>query len=281
MGKHGGWLGAAGLAVGLLIGYVGGQNNAPMPEPINPQLRELNADLWVQTAAEYRACCLQTYRLAGERLREKLGKVRKENAKPVAIVMDLDETVLDNSPFQTWLFRYAVPYSDERWDVWEQGQANEVRLVPGALAFIEAAEKAGVVVVYVSNRTEKHRVGTIEALKHVGISTKDIEGRLLLATTTSDKTARRQQVRDRYDVLMLLGDNLRDFAEGFRADKVDPGDVTGLRGAIGAREAAVDSQKAKWGDEWFILPNPVYGEWTKLLGENPLEVMRPSRMKAP
>ncbi len=277
--NHGWALGGIGLLVGLLAGYVAGQNDGLSQRPVNAQLRAVDADLWVQTAAEYRACCLQTYRLAAERLSQKLAGLNRNASKPPAVIMDLDETVFDNSPFQTWLLRYGLAYTDARWEVWERDHADEVRLVPGALDFIRAAESAGVTVCYITNR--KYRDGTIAALKHVDIDVKDIDGRLLLATTTSDKTARREEVRKRYAVLMLLGDNLRDFSEEFRAPKVDPADAAGLRRAIAERDDKVSRGGQKWGDDWFILPNPVYGEWTKLTGDNPLEVLRPSGMPAP
>ena len=278
---HGWALAGIGLGVGLLLGYMAGQNDTPAPPRANPQLRALDADLWIQTSAEYRACCLQTYRLAGESLRRKLAAFNRNGPKPPAIVMDLDETVFDNSPFQTFLFRYRLAYSDELWQGWEKDHADEVRLVPGALDFIRAAEAAGVAVCYISNRTEEFRDGTVAALRHVGLDVKNLERRLLLAKETSDKTARRDEVRARYEVLMLLGDNLRDFAEEFRAPKVAPGDAAGLKAAIAQRDDKVDREREKWGDDWFILPNPVYGEWAKLAGDDPLEVLRPSRMKAP
>jgi acid phosphatase len=276
-----GWIiGAIGLGVGLLVGYIAGQNDAP--PPVNPQLRALDADLWMQTAAEYRACCLQTYRLAGERLKQRLSGFNRNGPKPPAVILDLDETVLDNSPFQTWLFRYHLAYSQNLWDVWEKDYPGEVRLVPGALDFIRDAEAAGAAVCYISNRVEQYRASTLKALERVGISVKDIDNRLFLtAEKVSDKSARRERVGQRYEVLMLLGDNLRDFSEEFRAEKVDPADAPALRKAITARYDQVDRERAKWGADWFILPNPVYGEWTKLTGKNPLEVLRPSGMKAP
>src|SRR5262249_14967600 len=95
------WLiGGVGLALGLLAGYLAGVDSVRL----NRQQRSLDADLYLQTSGEFRACCLQTYRLAGERLRTKLAALTTKDPPP-AVIMDLDETVLDNSPFQTWLYR--------------------------------------------------------------------------------------------------------------------------------------------------------------------------------
>jgi 5'-nucleotidase (lipoprotein e(P4) family) len=277
-GDSRGWLlGGIGLAVGLLIGYLAGQDGQPRP---NPQERSLDADLWVQTAAEYRACCLQTYRLAGEQLEKKLAEPPKGTLPP-AVVMDLDETVLDNSPFQTWMYRYRVEYAQPLWDRWEEDFPDEVRLVPGAGDFIARAKKAGVAVVYISNRSQKYRPSTVRALVHLGLEEGDVGGRLLLATTTGDKTARRKAAEKQYRVLMYFGDNLRDFSEEFRAPRVAADDVAGLKKAIADRYQKVERHRERWGHDWVILPNPCYGEWTKLVGRRPAEVLRQATMPGP
>jgi 5'-nucleotidase (lipoprotein e(P4) family) len=145
-------LGAGGLGIGFILGSaLAWQGAAPAP-PVNPQLRTLDADLWVQTAGEYRACCLQAYRLATDRLREKL-KAKAEDGKPPAVILDLDETAIGNPGYQTFLYRAGQDYSDASWKEWEKKYAGEVELVPGARGFIAAAQKAGVKVFYISNRT--------------------------------------------------------------------------------------------------------------------------------
>lgn len=266
------------LAIGLVVGYLAGRSEGP--PPVNPQLRALDADLWMQTSAEYHACCLQTYRFAGERLASKLARLPKDGLSP-AVIMDLDETVLDNSPFQTWLAVHSLDYGDNLWERYEKDCPDQVRLVPGALSFIRNAENAGLTVVYVSNRLAKLGDSTRQALAHLGISTKDFDARFLGSTTTSDKTARRDRVRERYRVVMLVGDNLRDFSEMFRAPEVQPDDVAGLKKAIANRIATVDREKSHFGDDWIILPNPCYGEWTKLQGNQPIEVLHPLTLSPP
>src|SRR4051812_44367130 len=98
-------LAGAGLGLGLVLGLL----IAPGDSPVNPQLRALDANLWLHTSAEYRACCLQTYSLATRQLQKKLAETPKEG-KPLGVVMDLDETVLDNSAFQTALYRQGKTY---------------------------------------------------------------------------------------------------------------------------------------------------------------------------
>jgi Predicted secreted acid phosphatase len=277
---------AACLTLGMLIGAgvsptLARQAVAPPASAsaaVNPQERVLYANLYMQTSAEYRAVCLQTYALATERLNERLANAALSDKQP-AVVMDLDETVLDNGGYQAYLDRERGVFTDATWDVWERDFAGEVRLVPGAKEFIEAAEKRGVAVVYLTNRLEKNREGTIAALKHVGLSTENIEDRLLLKEGTSDKTARRAQAAERYQVLMLVGDNLRDFSEAFAAPRLEASDAAGQIRAIAARAQAVDKHRYRFGTDWFILPNPVYGEWERVLGPDPRTKLLPTRMR--
>jgi acid phosphatase len=113
------------------------------------------------------------------------------------------------------------------------------------------------------------------------INTNNIDERLLLKQKgeSSDKSSRRKAVTDRYDVLLHIGDNLRDFSEAFAAARSQPHDEAGRSIAIERRYARVDSAASRWGWDWFILPNPVYGEWEKLLGAQPKLKLHPTNMK--
>src|SRR5947209_16532702 len=112
--SNGGWvIGVIGLVVGVLIGYVAAQQDGPR---LNPSERNLDASLWVQTAAEYRACCLQTYGHALRRLQEKLARLPKDGPPP-AVVTDLDATVADNGPYQTWLYEQAKAFDPATWAI--------------------------------------------------------------------------------------------------------------------------------------------------------------------
>jgi 5'-nucleotidase (lipoprotein e(P4) family) len=195
--------------------------------------------------------------------------------------MDLDETVLDNSAYQSFLYREKALSTAQNWEVWEKSYPQEVRLIPGAKAFIEAAEQLGVAAVYISNRTTKNQTATIAALEHVGLNTSDIGSRLLLRDNASDKTARRKLAEQRFNVLMYFGDNLRDFSEEFVAPNLNANDDAGQKRAIAERLIKTQRANYHWGNDWIVLPNPVYGEWTRLLGEEPGKKFRPTEMKMP
>jgi acid phosphatase len=286
----------AGVAVGAVAlmltgGYGFGQTAPPGPNvkppalaapAVNPQESVLLANLYMQTSAEYEAVCLQTYSLALERLKTKLAARSIGDLKP-AVVMDLDETVIDNSGFQSFLDREKLEYSDALWDLWEKNYPGEVRLIPGAKGFIAGAENLGVTVVYPSNRLTKNSAGTVSVLTRLGLNTEAIRDRLLLkdAGSGSDKTARRKAADQKYLVLMYFGDNLRDFSEEFAAPRLAENDESGQRKAIAERRAKVDRAAYRWGNDWIILPNPVYGEWQRLLGRNPRTKLNTTRMVAP
>jgi len=278
--KSGGWaMAGIGLGIGVVLGLCLAPPSQPS-QPTNPSLRTLDANLWLQTSGEFRALCLQTYRMAGERLKE-LRKEPARDGKKDAVVMDLDETVLDNSPFQTSLFRDGTVYSDERWGAWESGHPEEVRAVPGAVEFIAAAEKDGATVHYITNRKEGSRKPTIAALKHLGISIEGIDARLhLMKNKERDKEERRQAVRAKYRMVMLVGDTLSDFSSEFTPAKADAGDPKALQDAINERNAKVEKlRRDRWGAEWIVIPNSSYGEWTRMAGNDPLKVMNPTTLK--
>lgn len=282
------WLASRGLTflLGAVVGTAGvlpsiaRQAPAPQAGVANPQEHALDANLYMQTAAEYHAACLQTYGWATERLRSKLVAFQSPGKRP-AVVLDLDETVFDNSGFQSFLDRERRDYSDPLWETWERDFPEEVRPVPGAKAFIAAAEQMGVVVVYLSNRLVKYRDSTVAALKHLGLNTEGLEERLLLKDQSSDKTTRRRLAEQRYQVLLYVGDNLRDFSEEFVAPRLAPQDEAAQRQAILDRYAQVRKAGYHWGTDWIILPNPVYGEWQRLLGPDPRQKLRPTQMKPP
>jgi len=274
------------LTVGVAIGSFGVihsdavQATHPAATAANPQERGIDANLYMQTSAEYAAVCLQTYNWALERLKQKLAATKNGDLRP-AVVMDLDETVIDNSGYQSFLFKTKSQSTAQNWEVWEKGYPQEVRLIPGARSFIEAAEQMGVAVVYITNRNAKNQDGTIAALKHVGLNTEEIANRLLLRDTTSDKSPRRKIAEGRFNVLMYFGDNLRDFSEEFTAPNLNANDDAGQKQAIAERLAKVQRANYRWGNDWIVLPNPAYGEWMRLVGSDPAKKFRPTEMKMP
>ncbi len=252
---------AAGLAVGglVVIGYI----RWTTPAHLNPAtFRGLDANLYTQSSAEYRACCLQAFTLADERVKAKLA-TRGESKKPPAVVFDLDETVIDNGAYQARQLRTGQPFDTKLWDAWEEHDGDQVRLVPGAKDFLDALAAAKVQAVYITNRGEKFRPQTHAFLKRLEIDVPDDQLHLLVSDDKTDKTGRRAAAAEKFDVLLWVGDNLRDFDEAFKLNKE--------KGADG-RKAAVDERRAKFGTDWIILPNPLYGEWTKAHTNTPADV---------
>lgn len=234
--------------------------------PESPASRGLDSNLFMQTSAEYRACCLQAYNLAAAKVKQHLAS-RRDPATPAAVIMDLDETVFDNSGFQAAQVRSRLAVDPRLLEEWERDHEQHVALVPGAKRFIDGARKQGVMVFFVSNRQQKYLRQARASLALNGIPVDD-DAFLKLNPDPSDrnKTARFDEVREKYDVLLMVGDNLRDFDEKFKCGPLGKGTSTELRLAIEARKARVDEEEGSWGDRWIILPNPAYGEWTVPLG---------------
>ena len=261
------------LGAALVFGYF--QWLAPQPVPtatstppstpmhLNPAtFRGLDANLYTQTSAEYRACCLQAYALARERVKAKMA-AHGAGAKPPAVVLDLDETVIDNGAFQARQIRNGQAYDTKQWDAWEENDGDQVRLVPGAKEFLDELKAAKVRAVYITNRSERFRKQAHTFLKRLDIDVPEDQYLPLESPEKTDKTARRAKAAEAFDVLLLVGDNLRDFDEAFKLNKE--------KGADG-RKAAVDERRSRFGTDWIILPNPLYGEWTKPLKNTPDDV---------
>jgi acid phosphatase len=258
-----GWV-LIGVLVGL--GLLQAQQAMVPFKAESPPLRGLDANLYMQISAEYRACCYQAYNLATMRLKERY-EAMKDKEK-LAVILDLDETVLDNAGFQSMLLRSGLAYDQRLWDLWEDNEGDKVGLIPGAKEFIGEARRLGVDVVYISNRSEKYRQKNLELLTRLGIGVKDPK-QLKLFEKTTDKTAHRKEVESNYTVLLNIGDSLRDFDERFRSSVDNEKEKAGagkLTAAIKDRKDKVDTAREKWGSDWIILPNPAYGEWTKALG---------------
>lgn len=226
----------------------------------SPPFRGLDGTLFMQQSAEYRACCIQTFRLATN-LATARNSERKKPSLPAAVVLDLDETVLDNGWFQSQQIREQLAFDANRWSQWEQEGADQVRLIPGAKKFIEGLRASNIQPVYITNRNDNARQLTMKALERLGVALP--EEQLLCAdmTTGSNKTSRRDTIEAKFDVLLYVGDNLRDFDERFRF---------GESGAAG-RFNALEELEGKFGVEWVILPNPAYGEWTKVFSNSPAD----------
>ena len=223
----------------------------------------LNAVTWMQSAAEYRAAALQIFRAAEASMHRAINdknwtaaleQERIVSNMPPAVILDLDETVLDNSAHQAKLTASGATFNEKGWQAW----VAEMRagLVPGAREFLLGAHAAGVAPFYVTNRVcnaDKADDPTVLVLRRHHLPFRP--ERLLCKTETSDKSARRTSVAAAYRILLLIGDDFNDFASLPRD-----------RSTVADRFAAVDAFDRYWGDRWFVLPNPTYGSWERAVG---------------
>ena len=204
---------------------------------------KLFATSFMQRSAEYHALCLQAYNFARFRLDEAL---KQNNAKPRAIITDIDETILDNSAEEVHRSLQGKSFNPVDWNKWTAMAAADT--IPGALHFLKYAASMNVKIFYITNRDENDRAGTLKNLQQFGFPDAD-NAHLLVKQTTSGKEARRQQVMADHDVVLLLGDNLSDFSMLF--DKKSSEE----------RLQAAKQLSAQFGDRFIVLPNPVYGDW--------------------
>jgi len=202
------------------------------------------ATMWMQTSAEYRALCYQTYNLAKMNLDKFLST--ENSAKPLAIIVDADETIIDNSAYEVFLLGKDFGYSSETWNKWMD--AAEAKAIPGAVEFLNYASQKGVEIFYITNRRVVGYEGTKKNLIELGFPNVG-EKHLLLRTDTSNKQPRRDIVEKDYNVVLLMGDNLNDFLNIFAEKSSEE------------RFAETDKLKEKWGKKFIVLPNPMYGEW--------------------
>lgn len=197
---------------------------------------------WYQTSGEARALYLQGYNVATQRLKEYL---KTPHTKPYSIVLDLDETVLDNSPYQAENIILGRGYDSKSWDEWVN--MKKAKAVPGAKEFLQFADKNGVKIYYISDRTESQLEATIENLRAEGIPVQSNDSVLLKnKDDKSGKVNRREYVKNHTQLIMLFGDNLSDF-DLFSSKSIDE------------RNAKVEELSKKFGDRFIIFPNPLYG----------------------
>lgn len=220
------------------------------------------ATLWVRHAAEYGAAARTVYGAAAARLDAALedrtwtAAIEQVGADfadlPPAIILDVDETVLDNVDYQARLILEGDYYGSETWTAW--CEERSARPVPGSLAFLRAADARGVAIFYVTNRKAHVDAATVDNLRALGYPVVDehVMTRGEREEWTSDKTSRRAHVAATHRIVMMFGDNLGDFV-----------DIEEL--GVDERAERVAKGDAWWGRRWFMLPNPMYGSWDAAL----------------
>ena len=208
--------------------------------------QSLLAVLWYQRAAECRALYHQACNLARERIDQHLA--RKTRNRTNAIIVDIDETILDNSPYQAGLARRGQTYSEATWTNWVNFARAEA--LPGISNLLHYAAGKKVEVFYVSNRKSFQTLQTITNLQQQGLPFADTN-HVLLRTGKESKDDRRGPLLTNgvYDIALLMGDNLADFHHAFEStNQIE-------------RLQATERARAAFGSNYIVLPNPMYGNW--------------------
>lgn len=246
----------------------------PHGGPVDPHAHDrLFAVLWMREAAEFEAACRQAFAAATRTLEAAvhdrtivaLPDVAGAGAPP-AVIADLDETILDNGPYQARLVADGVEFDERTWSQWVESQGRHAdrggHLLPGAEAFLRRAAELGVARYYVSNRTDgEHVEATLAVLAAADPALSHERHRLLLRPQRGpgDKEARRAMVAARHRVVLLLGDDLADFVSVPSVAAAGP-----IDDQLAVRRRLVAQAAAKWGTTWILLPNPSYGSWARV-----------------
>jgi len=213
------------------------------------------AVIWYQRSPEMYASYIQGYNIAKRSLENNLAH-KKYKQKKNAVVLDLDETVLDNSPYEAWLYDNNKIFESATWNNWVQDEDAE--LVPGVADFLRYANTSGCEIFYVSNRNKHTQTeATLNNLRKFDLPCSDTFHLLLKDTTItgdSGKERRRRLIEDEYnfEILLLCGDQVADYDKAFDA-------VRGLS------ESQVKDSLNKYSDffgsRFVIMPNPMYSDW--------------------
>jgi acid phosphatase len=249
---------------------------APAPAPAAPVAAEnyefdnLGAVVWMRTAAEAEALHRQSYAMARRALDMALADPSWTAATeqsgdysrlPPAVIVDVDETVLDTSDYMVERFRSGRSFDKADWNRYVQRE--NATPVPGALDFLRYAASKGVTVYYVSNRSVADAAAgladevepTRRNLAKFGFPNTDSAQTFLFRNKPrgwQEKSPRRAEVAKTHRIVMLVGDNLYDFIDIENADR-------------DKRALAVQKHAAWLGTRWIVMANPSYGSWEQVV----------------
>lgn len=209
--------------------------------------------LWMRTSAEYRALAYQGYNVAMNAVKMAVTDPSHQR-KPLAIVLDADETVVDN----TKLMGESIANGNGRFDApwWRQAvHQGKSQAMPGAVEFLNEVHKQGVEIFYVSNRYAPVNLDvTIQNFKELGFPSVD-KDHVLLFEKDSDKQPRFDMIAKKYYVVVYMGDNAGDFPIGTKGK------------TLAERNAIIDAHKEDFGTTFVVFPNPAYGSWVSSLAK--------------
>ena len=250
---------AAALLAAVLVA-LGGCQHGDAPQASPPPDDNLNAVLWAQRAVEAKGNAQGAYALATIRLDEALADRSRTAAPaeqtgnferlPPAIVLDVDETVLDTMLYQAWTVREGQSFSPGTWTKFVNTETSKA--VPGAVTFTNYADKKGVKVFYVTNRTKEEEPATRANMTALGFPMGGNVDTILTVKEEPDwgsaKSTRRAVIAKDYRILLLVGDNLGDFTDDYKGDDA-------------ARLKVYDDNAEHWGRDWIVIANPTYGSF--------------------
>jgi len=246
------------LILGLLLASLTGGTIRAQDAPVASDM--LLATLWTQRAVEYKANALTVFALARIRLDEALADKGWTAAPaeqtgdfanlPPAVVIDVDETLLDNSKYQVWMMRANQSFSTRSWNQFCAAQVSTA--IPGAVEFTKYADSKGVKVFYVTNRGVETEKDTRENMQKLGFPMGGNVDTFLMQGEKPDwtgaKGTRRAVIAKDYRVLLNIGDNFGDFDDRYRTSEAD-------------RMKAFEAGQPYWGRQWLMLANPTYGSF--------------------
>ena len=242
--------------------------NTPFADEIDNsyQKQSLLVVLFKRTSAEYKANTFQIYTSAknniDKALADKSWTALKNQLKdyqnlPPAIILDIDETVLDNSEHQVRSIKNGTNYPIG-WKEWVSEESAGA--LPGVKEFLSYANTKGIKIFYVTNRTHDLEKYTRNNIKSLGLPFDNDMDVLLMKNEKgwgSDKTSRRDLIRKDFRVIQIFGDQLDDFIP-----------LTESAKSMNERKILIDKYADMWGEKWYMLINPMYGEWEEALYEH-------------
>ncbi len=266
-----------GLAALLLAVTLAWATPAVAQDP--PASDLLNAVLWMQRSVEYKASALTAFALARLRLDQALTDpswtaAPKEQTGayqtlPPAVILDIDETLLDNSGYQAWMALKDTTFHPKTWNAYVNTVSSVA--IPGAVEFSKYAATRGVKVFYVSNRTAEEEPATRKNLEKFGFPLDDKLDTVLMAREQPDwgsaKGTRRAHVARSYRVLLNVGDNFGDFVDEYRGTEAE-------------RQKVLEAHKDRWGREWIMLANPSYGSFESAPYQHDFKLSNGDKRKA-
>jgi len=244
-----------------------------------PQNDGLNATLWVQNSIEFKANSVMAFALAKMRLDEALhdtgwtaAPLEQTNAYhnlPPAIIADVDETLMDNSPYQAWTAQTGNEFSPKTWTAFVNSATSLA--VPGAVEFLKYAQSKGVKIFYVTNRTAEEEAGTRRNMAALGFPIETAFDNVLTSREkpdwTSAKSTRRAFVAKDHRILLLIGDNYGDFSDEYR-------------GTVAERQKSYEANQWHFGKDWIMVANPQYGSFESAPFKHDFKLSEDERRKA-